>query len=155
MAVVDALSFYELNLNITLIFDDILVLFYLILILGLASNGVPLLNDLRHTEHRSHLCLSIPNQHHLTKGEETLLNTYNFQLCLLGTSIVVHGANRASHFYQNSLPAIIYCVLKYNTAGFKQQPRSAIQQRGGDVEHWFCTFIGTSFTMSFKYDVGI
>ena len=58
MAVVDALSFYELNLNKTLIFDDILVLFYLILILGLASNDVPLLNDLRHTEHRLHLRLS-------------------------------------------------------------------------------------------------
>ena len=65
MAFVDALYFYEVTL-LSLIFDDILVLFYLILILGLASNDVPLLNDLRHTEHRLHLRLSSPNQHHLT-----------------------------------------------------------------------------------------
>ena len=50
VAVVVALSFYEVTLW-SLIFVYTLVLFHPILILSMASKGVPLLNDLRHTEH--------------------------------------------------------------------------------------------------------
>ena len=107
VAVVVALSFYEVTLW-SLIFDDILVLFHPILILSMASKGVPLLNDLRHTEHGLHLCLSLPSQHHLTQPEVTLLKTYNFQQYLLGISIVVHGtSDRVSYFYQNGLLSIL------------------------------------------------
>ena len=107
VAVVVALSFYEVTLW-SLIFDDTLVLFHPFLILSMASRGVPLLNDLRHTEHGLHLCLSLPSQHHLTQPEVTLLKTYNFQQYLLGTSIVVHGiSDRVSYFYQNGLLSIL------------------------------------------------
>ena len=68
----------------------------------------PLLNDLRHTEHGLHLCLSLPSQHHLTQPEVTLFKTYNFQQYLLGTNIVVHGtSDRVSYFYQNGLLSIL------------------------------------------------